>query len=142
MKEDGICDEGILIQKAVPAVPPPPPHVRENSPVSPSAFSALRSQSSSGQTALCFLHTYISDANPCLLHFPKHSVNLPRTNQQNDRGERSDKRQPMLSVLPPRFCNAVDMCGGFLNKSGECVYRDLCRYFPEKKRIGEGRRRL
>ena len=59
------------------------------------------------------------------------------THQQNDRGERSDRRQPMLSVLPPRFCNAVDMCGGFWTDPGKmCIQRFVSIFSGEKKNRG------
>ena len=64
------------------------------------------------------------------------------TNQQNDGGERSDRRQPdavCSAALIQWCCWSVWF---FEQIRGKCTHRDLCRYFPEKKRIGEGRRRL
>ena len=142
MKRDGICVPCILIQKAVPAVPPPPPHVRENSSLSSFAFSALRSQSSSGLTAPCFLHTYIPDANPCLLHLPNHpSHTLIQINRMTEGSDPTDDSRCCLFYHPDSVMPLI--CERFFEQiRGKCAHRDLCRYFPEKKRIGEGRRRL
>ena len=62
-------------------------------------------------------------------------------NKKTEGSDPTDDSRCCLFCRPDSVITLI--CVGVFEKiRGKCAHRDLCRYFPEKKRIGEGRRRL